>query len=58
MGLIIEVDPKTVSQYTRLKDKDSVEVWEGDFREIDGRLYEVVFDGWRFRFERNAYRFG
>lgn len=39
-------------------DKCLSELWEGDLREIDGKLYKLVDDGWRFRFERNMVEFG
>jgi hypothetical protein len=39
-------------------DKQDVELWEGDLREVNGKLYKLVDDGWRFRFERNMCEFG
>ena len=45
-------------QFTWLDDKEGKEIWEGDLREINGKLYKVVNDGWRFRFERNIFEFG
>jgi hypothetical protein len=39
-------------------DEHLSELWEGDLREIKGKLYKVVDDGWRFRFERNMFEFG
>jgi len=49
---------KELMQSTLLDDKNWNEIWEGDLREINGKLYKVVNDGWRFRFERNLVEFG
>lgn len=51
-------DDFVLMRYTGLTDRDGQEIWEGDLREIDGRLYKVVDDGWQFRFERNLVEFG
>lgn len=49
---------QVIEQFTGLKDRAGVEIWEGDLRRIDGRVFKVVGDGWRFRFERNLVEFG
>jgi len=44
--------------FAGLKDKSGKRIFEGDLREIEGKLYKLVNDGWRFRFERNLVEFG
>lgn len=41
-----------------ISDKQNILLCEGDLREIQGKLYKLVDDGWRFRFERNMVEFG
>ena len=47
-----------IIRIANILDKCLSELWEGDFREINGKLYKLVDDGWRFRFERNMVEFG
>ena len=47
-----------VMLYTGLQDQDGIDCWEGDLRFYRGKYYKVVFDGLRFRFERNLVQFG
>lgn len=48
----------TIIKYAGIKDKNNIELYAGDLREVNGKLYKLVDDGWRFRFERNMVEFG
>jgi hypothetical protein len=54
----IEIIPESVGQFTGLKDKNNKNAWEGDLREYKGKIYKLVNDVWRLRFERNLVDFG
>jgi hypothetical protein len=47
-----------VIRSANILDKHLSELWEGDLRDIKGKLYKLVNDGWRLRFERNLFEFG
>ena len=48
---IVSLDSELI-RFSNLSDKDNIEIWGGDIRELDGKIYKLEDEGWRFTFWR------
>ena len=56
--VLSDTDDYCMERFSGLSDRNGKEGFAGDIRKYHGKIYKVVDDNWRFRFERNIVEFG